>query len=124
MVPTNPSGTEDGGLYSIDVLDPDVYLPLNVRRIICHLHMTTALMLPASNSLVPVYGLRSCAKPRRHARKQPSLRGDQVLYYYRTGINALKSKGYVAGKNLHGMGFDFRCSMTPTCTMSPHTYVS
>ena len=36
---------------------------------------------------------------------------EQVLYYYRTGINALKSKGYVAGKNLHGMGFDFRCSM-------------
>ncbi len=35
MVPTNPSGTEDGGLYSIDVLDPDVYLPLNVRLIIC-----------------------------------------------------------------------------------------
>jgi len=39
---------------------------------------------------------------------------DQVLYYYRTGINALKAKGYVAGTNLHGMGFDFRCSMALT----------
>ena len=31
VVPANPAGTEDGGLYPIDVLDPDVYLPLNVR---------------------------------------------------------------------------------------------
>ena len=36
-----------------------------------------------------------------------------MLYYYRTGINALKSKGYVAGKNLHGLGFDFRYCKLP-----------
>ena len=31
VVPSNPSGTDDGDLYSIDILDPDVYLPLSVR---------------------------------------------------------------------------------------------